>query len=124
MNELNGFVDQIFAEVIALGSSCSRIDSMVVVDQIGSELIGLSVEESIEAIETTLQWPRVIRACSRRLVHRTQMPFPKCERRVADVAKHLGHRRHVLGNPPGHMRIARVEVRDAAHAHGVMVPTS
>ena len=124
VNELDRFVDQIFAEVIALGRSCRWVDAVIVVHEVGGELIGFAIEETVEAVKTSLQRPRVVRAGSRSFVHGTQMPLPERKRRVANVTQHLAHRCCMFRNTASHMRIAGVEICDAAHADRVVIAAS
>ena len=44
-------VDQVLAEVVAVGRRRGRVDVVVVVDELGVELVGLAVEEAVEAVE-------------------------------------------------------------------------
>ena len=123
VNELDRFVDQIFTEVISLGRSRWRIDSVIVVNEIRRELIGFAIEESVEPIETALQWPCVVGTGSGGFVHGTQVPLPERKGCVANLTQNLAHRGCILRNAAGHVRIARVEVCDTAHSDGVVVAT-
>ena len=58
------------------------IDVMVVVRKFGMELIGLALQETVEAIEALLQRPVVMRAGCRGFLHRRQMPLASRIRRV------------------------------------------
>jgi hypothetical protein len=62
VHEADRLVDKVLGEVIAVLRACWRIDEVIVVDQFGVELIGLSVEETVVAIETPLKRPLVVGA--------------------------------------------------------------
>ena len=117
----DGVVDQVLAQVVALLGGGGRLDVVVVVDQIGGELVGLPLEEAVEAIEAPLEWPLVERAGRRGVVHGAQVPLAHCEGGVALVAEDLGHGRGMVGDVPAHVRIAAVEVGDGPHPDGVVV---
>ena len=51
VHEPDGVVDQVLAEVVALVGPGGGLDGVVVVDQLGVELVGLAVEEAVEAVE-------------------------------------------------------------------------
>ena len=121
VNELDRFVDEVFTEVVSLGRSRCRIDSMVVVDEVGGELIGFAIKESVETIETTLQRPCVVGAGCGSFVHGTQMPLPERKGCVANLTQNLAHRGCILRNATSHVRIARIEIGDTAHSDGVVI---
>ena len=94
---------------------------MIVVDQLGVELVGLAFEEPVVAVEAALARPLVVRAGGRRILHAAQVPFAEGEGGVAPVAENLGHRGRMIGDVATHMGIATVEIGDGAHADGVVV---
>ena len=94
---------------------------MVVVHEVGVELVGLTVEETIETIESALKRPLVKGSSSARVGHRAQVPLPQCERGVSAVTKNLGDCGRVVRDVASHVREARVEVGDGAHADRVVV---
>jgi len=61
-NEADRLIDQIGGEVIAVGVSARRIDMRVIGDKLGRILIGLGVEEAVEAVEAASERPTVERA--------------------------------------------------------------
>ena len=89
-------VDEVLAQVVAVLGACRRVDAVVVVGEVGGELVGLTVEEAVEAVEAALQRPLVERPGRRRVGHLAQVPLADRERRVALVAQHLGDRRRVV----------------------------
>ena len=121
VDEADGVVDQILAQVVALVGGGGRLDVMVVMDQVGGELVGLPLEEAVEAVEAALERPLVEGAGRRGVVHGAQVPLAHREGGVALVAQDLGHGRGVVGDVPPHVRIAAVEVGDGPHSHGVVV---
>ena len=62
VHELDRPVDDVLADVVALIGAPRRVDVVVVVGQRRAELVGLAVEEAIEAIKAPLQWPLVVGA--------------------------------------------------------------
>ena len=121
VHEFDGLVDQIFTQVIAVLRATRRFDPVVVVDQFGVELVGLTVEEPVEPIESALQRPLIERSGGRAIGHRTEVPLTECERGVPGVSQHLGDRCRVVGDVAPHVRIAGVEVGDRAHTDRVVI---
>ena len=121
VEEADGLVDQVLAEVVALLGRRRRLDGVVVVDQLGGELVGLAVQEPVEAVEAPLQRPLVVGPGGGGLLHRAQVPLAEAQGRVALGPQHLGHRRRVVGDPAPHVGVAGAEVGDRPHAHRVVV---
>ena len=121
VDEPDGVVDQVLAQVVALLRGGRGLDVVVVVDEVGGELVGLALEEPVEAVEAALQRPLVEGAGRRRVLHGAQVPLAHRERGVPLVTEDLGHRRGVMGDVPAHVGVAAVEVGDGAHADGVVV---
>ena len=69
VDELNGVLDEVFAEVIPLFDRALLTNAVIVVDQIRSELIGFAVEESVETVEPTREGPLIKRARGRGVFH-------------------------------------------------------
>ncbi len=122
VHELECLVDQVLGEVVAVLGRAWRVDPVVVVHEVGRELVGFAVEETVEAVEAPLERPGVVRAGRGCFVHRAQVPFAHHERRVAGPAEHLGHRGGLLADPTSHVGEAGVEVGDRPHTDGVVVP--
>ena len=121
VHELDGLVDEVLGEVVAVGDRAGRVDAVVVVDEIRRELVGLPVEEPVEAVEAALQRPLVERPGRRCLVHGAEVPLAEREGGVPLVAQDLAHRRGLVGDLPSHVREAAVEVGHRPHADAVMV---
>ena len=51
VDELERLVDQVLGEVVALLRRPRRFDAVVVVGEVGGELVGLAVEEPVEPVE-------------------------------------------------------------------------
>ena len=115
-------IDQVLREVVAVLGCRWGSDHVVVGDQVGMELVGLAVEESVEAVEAATEGPLVEGPGRRALFDRSQMPFAGAERRVAPLAENLGHRRRVGRDVPELVREAGPEVRHRAHTDRVVGP--
>ena len=122
MDEADGVVDQVLAQVVALVGGARRVDGVVVVDQLGVELVGLALEEPVVPVEAALARPLVVGAGGRGVLHGAQVPLAHGEGGVPLVAQHLGHGGGVVGDVAAHVRVAAVEVGDRAHPDGVVVP--
>ena len=59
MDETDGVVDEVLAQVVAVLGRGRRLDVVVVVHQVGRELVGLPFEEPVEAVEAPLERPLV-----------------------------------------------------------------
>ena len=81
--EQQRMINEILAEVVALFGALRRLNVMVVVDELGAELVGLAVEESVEAIEAATERPLVERSGRRRLFHLHEVPLARAERGIA-----------------------------------------
>src|SRR5262249_37568274 len=110
-----------FGEVIALLRRLRRIDRMVVVVELGDELVGLALDEAIVAVEAAAERPLIVWTRSRRFLHRRQMPLADREGRIARWTQLLGERRRALGDGAGAIRKARVPVAQAAHADRMVI---
>ena len=113
-------VDEIFADVVAVLGPGGCVDRVVVGDELGVELIGLALEEAVEAVEPATERPLVERARSGALVHRGEVPLAGAERGVALGPEDLGHGRCVVGDVAELVREPGLEVRHRAHADGVL----
>ena len=69
VDEPDGVVDQVLAQVVALVRGRRGLHVVVVVDQVGGELVGLPLEEPVEAVEAALQRPLVEGAGGRGVLH-------------------------------------------------------
>ncbi len=123
MDELDRVVDQVLAQVVAVLGERGRVDAVVVVGQVGAVLVGLALHEPVEPVEPPLQRPLVVGTGGRRVGHLAEVPLADRERREPLLAQDLGDRARVVRDVTGHVGIAGVEVRDAAHADAVVVAT-
>ena len=122
VHEADGPVHQVLGQVVSLFGAPRLVHRVIVVDQLGMELVGLAVEEAVEPVEAALERPLVIGTRRRGVLHLAQMPLADRERRVPLVAQHLGHRRGVVRDVTAHVREAGAEVRQGPHPDLVMVP--
>jgi hypothetical protein len=113
-------VDEIFGDVISVVRTRRWIDRVVVADELGMELVGLTFEEAVEAIESLAERPVLERAGGGALLHRRQVPLARAEGGVPLVAQHLRHRRRVVRDVAEHVGKAGAEVRHGAHADGML----
>ncbi|CAB4835019.1 unannotated protein [freshwater metagenome] len=114
-------VDEVLGQVVAVCDRSRRVDVFVAAHELGMELVGLAAQEAVEAVEPSGQRPVVERPGGGALVARREMPLAHHEGREAVRTQHLGDGGRRRGDGAPHVRKARVEVRDAAHAHRVMV---
>ena len=112
-------IDEVFTDVVA--GTRGRIDVMVVVSELGVELIGLALQETVKPIEAFLERPVVMRSGGGRFFHRREVPLTGRVRRIAVCAQQLCDRRRTRRDATAHMRIAGVPIRDPAHTDGVVV---
>ena len=82
-------VHEVLGEVVALCGSLRWIDTVVVVSEVGGELVRLTVEESVEAVEAALQRPLVVGTGCRGRLHGTEVPLTNGEGGVTLVAQHF-----------------------------------
>lgn len=75
LDELDGFIGQVDVQVIAFLRRFGHGNRVVVVGQIGEELVGVAAQETIVAFETASQRPAVEGAGSRGFFRRGQVPL-------------------------------------------------
>ena len=122
VDESQRVVDQVFAQVIAVFGRRRWFDRVVVVDELGIELVGLTLEEPVVAVEAPLAGPLVVGPGRRRVLHIAEVPFAEGEGRVALVPEDLGDGGRVVGDLAAHVGVAAVEVRKRTHPDRVVVP--
>ena len=120
-DELDGLVDQVLGEVVALLGRGRRLDLVVVVDQLGIPLARVAAEEAVEALEASRQWPAVVRPRRGLLVAGGQVPLADHERVVAVPHQHLGEQAVLEREDSVVTGISRGELRDAGHPVAVVV---
>ena len=118
---LDGVVDQVFGEVVALGHGARRLHRVVVAVEGGHELVRLAAVEPVPTIEAPAERPAAAVGPHVGLVVGREVPLPDRVGRVALGAQDLGEEA-VLGRDlavvPG---VAHRQVGDAAHAVRVVV---
>ena len=113
--------DDVLRHVVAVLRTPGRVDVAVVAGELGMELIGLSLQEPVEAVEALLQGPVRVRPRRRAFIHRRQVPLPRRVGGIAVGAQELGHGRGARADAASHVRETRVPVGHAAHADGMRV---
>src|SRR5665213_1244757 len=121
VDEPDGVVDQVLAQVVPVVGGGGGLDVMVVVDEVGGELVGLALEEAVEPVEAPLERPLVEGAGRRGVVHGAEVPLAHRQRGVARIAEYFGHGGGVIRDLPAHVGVAAVEVGDGAHPDRVVV---
>ena len=122
-DHLQHLVDDVLGDVVAVLGSAGRFDGVVVADELGVELVGLAVEEPVEAVEAARRAATGRRAGGGALLHRGEVPLADGERRVALVAQHLCHGGGAVADVAEHVREAGLEVRHRAHPGAVLGAT-
>lgn len=92
-DHLEGPVDQVLAQVVAVLGCRGRVDVVVVDGERRVELVGLAVEEPVEAVEAPPEGPLVERSGGRALLHGGQVPLADGEGGPAGIGEDLGHGR-------------------------------
>ena len=119
-DHLEQLIDQVFAQVVALVETRRGVDVVVVDNEFGVELIGLTVQEPVEPVESPTQGPLVERAGRRCVFGRCQVPFAGAERGVALRFEDFGQRGGVVGDVAELVREASAVVRYRPHSHRVL----
>ena len=121
-DHLEELVDQVLAHVVAVFGPTGWLDVVVVAHQVGVELVGLALQEPVEAVEATTEGPLVERAGGGALLHGRQVPLAHAEGGVALLAEHLGHGGGVVRDVAELVGEPGAEVGERPHAHGVLGP--
>ncbi len=59
LDELDGFIGQVDAQVVALFWRTGRFHGVVIVGQLGEPLVGFAAQEAVEALEAAAERPAV-----------------------------------------------------------------
>ncbi|MNV34612.1 hypothetical protein D3C71_1260390 [compost metagenome] len=120
-DEGSGPFDKVGSQVVALLRRGRRFCLVVVVHQLRVVLVGVTAQESVEALETAPQRPTVVGAGGGIGLFRRQVPFAQAVGAVAHLAQDL--REHAIGER--HVAIGagktRGAVGQAPHVVGVVV---
>ncbi len=92
---------------------------VVIAHQVGVELVGLALEETVEAVEAPAERPLIEGPGGRALLHAGQVPLADAERGVAVVREHLRHRGRIVGDMPQHVGEPGAKVGNRPHADRV-----
>ncbi len=119
-DHLHQLVDHVLADVIPVFGTARRFDRMVVAHQLRVELVGLTFEEPVEAVEAAGERPLVERTCRRALLHRREVPLADAERGVPLAPQHLGDGGRVVADVTELVREPGAEVRHRTHPDRVL----
>ena len=120
-DEADRLIDQIRGQVIAVGVGAGRIDMGVVGHELRRVLVGLGVEEAVEAVEAAAERPAVERPGGAALGQRRDMPLADHVIAVGVRAQHLGERAGLARDLAAIAGIAGIEIGEAADADRMMV---
>ncbi len=122
LEEQDRLVGEILREVVAVLRCARRRDVMVVVDEVGMELIGLAAHEAVVPLEPAPERPAIAWAAHRHLRAGREVPLPHRVGGVAVANEDLGEEAVLLRDPRVVSGEARGELDDTSHAVGVVVP--
>ena len=97
LDELDGFVGKISAQVVAVLRLCRLFDPVVVVDQLRIPLVGLASHEPVIPLEASAEGPAVIGSGCGQVFGWCKVPLPDAEGIVALLQQHLGEHPLVEG---------------------------
>ena len=120
-DEADRLIDQIRGQVIAVGIGAGRIDMGVVGDQFRRVLVGLGIEEAVEAIKTAAERPAVERPGGAALGQRRDVPFADHVVAIAVRPQHFRQRPRLARDLAAIAGITAVEIGEAADADRMMV---
>ena len=120
-DELHRAVGEVLGEVIPPVDRTRREDAVVVVHERRRELVRLTTEVAVEALEPAAEGPACPRRPEMHLLERSEVPFADGVRGVALRHEHLGQEAVLLADAAVVPREAGDEVGDASHADAVVV---
>ena len=115
-------VDQVLTEVIAVLSLAGWLDRVVVADQLGMELIGFTLEKSVEPVKSAPQRPLLERPGCRTLFHGGQVPLAGAEGRVTLSLEYLGDRGGMVRDVAQLVGKSGLEVGHCSHTDRMLRP--
>ncbi len=118
----DGVVGQVLGEVVALVGRAGLLGQVVVLDQGRPELVGLPLEEAVEALEAPAQRPPGPGGAGVELVLRREVPLPDGPRGVAGGGQRFGQQAARVRDAGVVAGEAARQLHDAAHADRVVVP--
>ena len=86
LDEFNGFIGQVAAQVVALLWRAGRFHGVVVVGQLGEPLVGFAAQEAVKTFEAAPERPAVVGSGCSGVFGGRQVPFPDAEGVVALLA--------------------------------------
>ena len=120
-DELDGLVDQVLGQVVALLGRLGRLDLVVVVDQVRVVLVGIAAQEAVVALETASQGPAVVGTGGGFQLRWDQVVLADHVGVVALGQQHLREEAILERDIAVIAGVAGGEFRDAGHAIGVVV---
>ncbi len=121
LHEPDRAVRQVDVQVVALLRRGGRAHPVVVVDEVGVPLVGVTAEEPVEAFEAAAERPAVERPGRRGLVRRGEVPLADAEGAVPVGQQHLGEEAVLVAHRRVHRRVAERQLGDRCEAQGVVV---
>ena len=97
LDELDGLVGQVDAQVVALLRRLGLLDLVVVVGQLRIPLVGFAAQEAVVALEAAPERPAVVGPGRRRVFGGRQVPLADAEGVVALLQQHLAEHAPVKG---------------------------
>ncbi len=97
LDELDGLVGQVAAQVIAFLRLLGLLDRVVVVGQLREPLVGFAAQETVVALEAAPERPAVVGSGCRGMFGRGQVPLADAESVVAFLQQHLADHAPVEG---------------------------
>ena len=123
VDELDGVVGEVDAEVVALLRRARLVDRVVVVHEVRVPLVRLRAEEAVEPVEPTAERPAAPGRGDVHLVLGGQVPLAERAGAEALVDEHLRHRGALRGHVPVAVGEPGGRLGDARHAvRGVVAP--
>ena len=121
LDELDGLVGQVDAQVVALRRRLGLLDLMVVVGQFRIPLVGLAAHETVVALETAAERPAVVGPGRRHVLGGRQVPFAHAEGVVALRRQHLTEHALVEGQDAVVAGVAGGGLGDRGQPDGVVI---
>ncbi len=121
LDELDGLVGQVDAQVVALLRRLGLLDLVVVVGQLRIPLVGFAAQEAVETLEAAPERPAVVGPGRCRVFGRRQVPLPDAEGVVALLQQHLAEHAPVEGQDAVVAGVAGGGLGDRGQADRVVV---
>ncbi|MNX95422.1 hypothetical protein D3C86_1276940 [compost metagenome] len=116
LDEGDGLVRQVLAEVIAFFRGVRGLDGVVVIGEIGIPLVGVPAEEAVVALEAAPQGPEALVPREVGIFSGSQVPLAHGERAPAALDQDFRDQGILEGDMPVGAREAGGGLGDACHA--------